>query len=117
MPADAEDVVRRLRTRTLGISMLLDGTLDDAAALIERQSAEIATLRTIVNAIVSAVGFFDPDNEEQIDEIGIEFSTRFHKLKDEIATLRAQVAALEKECERARVAVCSPIPARDAPPS
>lgn len=120
MPADAEDVVRRLqRLHADYLSALelhdatdADGAADEIAAMtddvveeIERQSAEIAKLQAERNAYESPAW-----------EANERLNAKCEEAWAEIATLRAQVAALENEYKRARVAGCSPTPAPDASP-
>lgn len=101
MPADADDVVRRLREACVGHPHArIDWPhriLHESAAFIEGQDTEMRQMR-----------------KEMTDTVS-EMETTIERQSSEIATLRAQVAALEKECERARVAGCSPTLDPDAP--
>lgn len=112
MPADAEDVVRTLRMliRNGEGEVACIEAYEEAADLIERQSAEIAKLQAERNAYESPAW-----------EANERLNAKCEEAWAEIATLRAQVAGLEAEVERVSrlggiMPACSPTPAPDASP-
>lgn len=51
------------------------------------QANEIERLRRIVTTIVPEAGCFDPDDDEQVERIALEWCERFHALKKRVAEL------------------------------
>ena len=70
------------------VSLAPDWILGPRVDDLLRDAAEAKRLREIVNTIVPMAGCFDPDNEEQVEEIGLEWSRRYHVAKRDAARYR-----------------------------
>lgn len=55
-------------------------TTDKTTRELERLQSENARLRLIVNTIVPQSGCFEPDNDDQVERIGLEWCARYHKM-------------------------------------
>lgn len=55
--------------------------------MLNKAAEEIERLRRIVTTIVPEAGCFDPDDDEQVERIALEWCERFHALKKRVAEL------------------------------
>jgi hypothetical protein len=49
--------------------------------------SENSRLRLIVSTIIPALGCFDPENDDQVERIALEWTTRYWKMKNRLKEL------------------------------